>query len=137
MHPIRGVRAGFIATLVLSALMVAKHLAGWVPALDAVHMLHRLIGGPAVLAWLAHGAIGTVIWGGVFGLLDGRGPGRSWPAYGVFFGVMAWLAMMLVFLPVVGDGFFGLALGWRVAGAALALHVVYGGVLGLVYAGRE
>jgi uncharacterized protein DUF6789 len=54
---------------------------------------------------------------------------------GVTFSLIPWVLSLIVFMPLVGGGFFGLALG---AGPLpvlgnLVLHVVYGAVLGQVY----
>jgi hypothetical protein len=46
----------------------------------------------------------------------------------------AWFAMMLVFMPLAGHGFFGLGLGWMAPAATLVLHLIYGAVLAAVYA---
>lgn len=53
------------------------------------------------------------------------------------FGVIAWLAMMIVFMPLAGHGFFAMRLGLMAAVATLLLHLIYGLVLGLVYGKSE
>jgi hypothetical protein len=64
-------------------------------------------------------------------------PHLSGPGWrrGLLFAPIPWVASLLVFLPVVGGGFFGVALG---AGPLpivgnLVLHLVYGGTLGALY----
>ena len=52
---------------------------------------------------------------------------------GTIFGVGAWLAMMIVMMPMAGAGLFGLGLGMMTPVATLVLHVVYGLVLGGIY----
>ena len=53
---------------------------------------------------------------------------------GLIFGVLAWLVMMIVFMPVAGHGFFGLSLGIAAPVATFMQHLVFGAVLGAVYA---
>ena len=53
---------------------------------------------------------------------------------GAIFAVGAWLAMMVIVMPLAGNGLFGLGLGGIATPvAALVLHVVFGLVLGAVY----
>ena len=73
---VKGMVAGFVATIVLSALMVMKSMMGLMPQLDVITMLTKMMGGSAhAIGWIAHFMIGTVIWGGLFG-----GSTRSSPA---------------------------------------------------------
>jgi hypothetical protein len=135
----RGLIAGLIATVALSALMILKMTLGLLPEFDAVAMLagigHGYLGLPATPAvgWMAHLILGTVVWGLLFAGLQGVLPGRTALAKGLVFGVLAWLAMMIVFMPLAGAGLFALALGLPVTVATLVLHLIYGAVLGGVY----
>jgi hypothetical protein len=51
---------------------------------------------------------------------------------GLIYGVALWLVMMVVLLPLLGDGLFGTRTSGGMAPAALVLHVLYGIVLGIV-----
>lgn len=135
MHPLKGILAGCIATVVLSIVMIAKTFAHMLPAFDTIRMIHSLTGGPLISGWLGHFVIGALIWGTLFAIIYRGLPSGVGLIKGLAFGVLAWLAMMLVFLPLVGAGFFGLAIGWPVAVAALVLHLIYGSVLGISYVG--
>jgi hypothetical protein len=53
---------------------------------------------------------------------------------GLIFGAAAWLAMMIIFMPLAGHGLFGLSLGPPATVATLVLHLIYGAVLGVAYA---
>ena len=133
-----GLIAGFIATVVLSILMVAKSSMGLMPQLnpieDNVHVAHMLTGLtlPLPFGWLAHFFLGTVIWGLLYAALHASLPGAP-VVKGLIFGVLAWLAMMIVFMPLGGHGPFALSLGPQAVVATLVLHLVYGAVLGVVY----
>ncbi|TDX28352.1 hypothetical protein DFO67_11052 [Modicisalibacter xianhensis] len=76
-----GMIAGFVATIVLSAIMVIKSSMGLMPNLDPIHilaqMMHSRMGLPAkpVLGWIMHFLIGTVLWGILFALRAPRSTG--------------------------------------------------------------
>ena len=134
-----GLIAGFMATVALSILMIAKSAMGLMPQLnpfeDNVHVAHVLTGLtlPLPFGWLAHFFLGTVIWGLLYAALHASLPGAP-VVKGLIFGVLAWLAMMIVFMPLGGHGLFALSLGPQALIATLVLHLVYGAVLGVVYA---
>lgn len=134
----KGLVAGFIATLVLSALMVAKSMMGLMPELNVIEMLTQTMGASSQLAgWAVHFVIGSVVWGGLFALLAARIPGESFWLKGILFGVAAWLLMMILVMPMAGAGLFGLSLGIAAPIMTLMLHVVFGAVLGGVYAAQH
>jgi hypothetical protein len=56
-------------------------------------------------------------------------------AKGLSFGVLAWLLMMLIPLPLAGAGLFGMRMGMMAPVMTLVLHLVWGAVLGATYAG--
>jgi len=128
-----GLLAGFAATVVLSVLMVAKGMMGLIPELDVAAMLAKMMGAPLIVGWIAHFIIGTLAWGGAFAFLYDVIPGGSATLKGIAFGVAAWLGMMIVVMPMVGAGFFGMNLGLTAPVMTLALHIIYGAVLGKVY----
>lgn len=90
----------------------------------------------AVLIHFIIGIIFAVIYAYFF---EPRLPGPSWQR-GILFSFVPWFLSLVVFLPLVGGGFFGLGIG---AGPLpiignLIVHVVYGATLGTLYgpAGR-
>ena len=130
----KGLAAGLVATIVLSIIMVIKAQAGLLPAFNAIQMIAGILGAPLIAGWIGHFAIGVVLWGVLFALLYPMLPGGNGMGKGLVFGVLAWLAMMIIFMPVAGAGFFGLAIGLPVVVATLVLHLIYGAVLGATYA---
>lgn len=135
----KGILAGFIATIVLSVLMVLKSVMGMMPQVNAIKMLtgmgHGMMGMPAtpVVGWVIHFIIGTIVWGILFALLIKAIPGGSATVKGLVFGTAAWVLMMVIPMPMAGAGLFGLKLGIGAPIATLILHLVYGAVLGAVY----
>jgi uncharacterized membrane protein YagU involved in acid resistance len=134
-----GLTAGFVASAFLGILMIIKSRLGILPGLDPIHdivaIADRYTGlqFPPNLGWVGHFFIGTIVWGLVYVWLRKRLPGTP-IVKGLIFGLLAWLAMMLVFMPLAGHGFFGLGIGWVAPAATLVLHLVYGTVLAAVYA---
>ena len=130
---VAGAVAGFVATVVLSVMMVAKGMMGIMPELDVIAMLSAMMGAPAVMGWMGHFMIGTLAWGIGFAVLFDRIPGSSAIAKGVVFGIAAWLGMMVMVMPMAGAGLFGMAMGIMAPMMTLVLHVIFGAVLGAVF----
>ncbi len=128
-----GLGAGFVATLVLSALMVAKGMMGLMPDLNVIAMLSTMMGGAMIIGWLIHFLIGTVVWGGAFAMIHDHLPDGSLTAKGVVFAIGAWILMMTLVMPVAGAGLFGMKMGIMAPIMTLILHVIYGAVLGFVF----
>lgn len=134
----KGMLASLTGTIVLSAIMVMKQVAGMVPQMnpiaDLAGIAHDLTGLPnaPMVGWVLHFGIGVFIWGTLFAVLHQRIPGSNL-IKGVLFGIGAWLLMMGIFLPMAGQGLFGMSIGMVVPVMALMLHLVYGAVLGTAF----
>lgn len=130
---LKGIVAGFAATIVLSALMVMKQVMGIMPELDIAQMLTGMLGLPSVaVGWLMHFIIGSIVWGVLFAIVGSYLPGNV-VARGMLFGLAAWLMMMVAIMPMAGAGFFGMQLGVAAPMMTLVLHIIFGAVLGWVY----
>jgi hypothetical protein len=130
----KGIIAGFVATVVISLIFVAFNALGVFPELDIVHLIDQLGSVQRGAAWVDHFIVGALLWGPIFTafnsmMLEGR---ARWQK-GLIFGVIAWVAMMVIFMPVIGAGLFGLKLGMVAPIGMLGLHLVYGLVLGIVF----
>lgn len=130
---IHGLIAGFLATLVMSALMVAKTKMGIMPELNPIHMMSEMMGGTTAMGWMAHFAIGTIAWGAGFAIVNSMIPGKGQITKGIIFGIAAWLMMMVAVMPMSGEGLFGLNIGIMAPVMTLMLHVIFGVVLGKTY----
>lgn len=128
----KGLLAGFAATLVLSALMVMKTLMGLMPQLDVIGMLSEMLGVTRFGGWVAHFLVGTILYGGTIAVLGRSLPGGS-VAAGLLLGAGGWLMMMIVMMPMAGQGWFGMKLGVMAPLMTLMLHLIFGAVLGWVY----
>ncbi|MEO6783472.1 MAG: DUF6789 family protein [Bradyrhizobium sp.] len=131
----KGVLAGFVATIVLSAIMLMKQAMGVMPQLNPIEMITTMAGASTPLVgWIGHFVIGAILWGVIYAWLDPRLPGPHW-IRGMIFATGAWFIMMVIMMPMAGAGFFGanLGLGMKAPVATLMLHWIYGAVLGGVY----
>jgi uncharacterized membrane protein YagU involved in acid resistance len=131
----RGMLAGLAATVVLSLLMVMKAMMGLMPQLDIAKMLAGTTGSPDMpfIGWILHFAIGIVGYGVAIAMLDSKLPGTSRVGHGVMLGVIGWLIMMVVLMPMVGAGPFAINMGIMAPMMTLVLHLIFGAVLGGVY----
>lgn len=114
-------------------MMVAMTMMGVMPQLDVIAMLSAMMGGPAIVGWLAHFMIGTLASGGGFAVLYRLIPGGTALMKGIAFGIAAWLGMMVMVMPVAGAGLFGMAFGIMEPMMTLVLHIIFGTVLGTVF----
>lgn len=131
----KGIAAGVVATTLLSLIMLAKSMLGLPGRFDMIEMLTIMLGvrdNPAV-GWILHFVIGALLWGGLFAWLEPRLPGDRHPKRGIVFGILAWLVLMIVLMPMSGAGLFALQIGAAAPLITLALHVFYGAILGWVY----
>ena len=131
-----GLLAGFVATVVLSAMMIAKGMMGVMPELDVAAMIGNMMGASVGVGWIVHFMIGTIAWGVGFAVLYGMIPGSSAVVKGVMFGIAAWLGMMILVMPMAGAGLFGMNFGIMAPIMTLVLHIIFGAVLGAVYKTR-
>lgn len=130
----KGIIAGFVATLVLSLIFVTFNAMGVLPQLDIVTLIDRLGSIGRIAAWVDHFIVGMFLWGPIFAGLDST-MDPKWPRWqkGLIFGVIAWFLMMIIFMPVVGGGLFGLQIGIMEPIGMLGMNLVYGLVIGVVY----
>jgi hypothetical protein len=133
---IKGTIAGGVATAALSALMLLIGATGFEPQLELTRVLLALLDEPPsqyALGWTLHVIIGSVVLGGLFAYIEPRLGADTHAKSGVLYGIIAWLVVMLVFLPAVGAGYFGFQISLFAPLVMLGLQVLYGGVLGWTY----
>lgn len=97
---------------------------------------NRLIDAGLADVYLAAGIYlaGGLLWAALYILVEPRLTGPAWRR-GVVFAMLPALVSLVVVLPLLGGGLFGLALGAGPLPAIgnVLLHVVYGAILGVVY----
>ena len=116
-----GIVAGFVATLILSALH------------EPLTLVTEAVGVRTPVAGLLfHFFVGTLLWGGAFGFMHDFLPGSSW-LRGVIFSAAAALVVFVAIAPFSGAGLFCLKLGVYAPLIVLAFHLAYGAILGAIY----
>lgn len=130
----KGVEAGFIATIVISLLMLVQQAAGVAPAFNLITLITAATNMPdyVAISWIVHFVVGVGLWGVGFAAFSPHLPGPHW-LRGLIFGAFAWFVMMVVFLPAAGMPVFAKGLGTTIPVVALMLHLVYGAVIGESY----
>ena len=129
----KGMVAGFVATLALTALLMLKSTMDLAPHLNIIRLHTQLGSIGTVAAWMDHFIVGTLVWGLLFGAFDAIYEKGAYWLKGVIFGVFAWLMMMVLFMPMAKAGFFGSKIGIEAPLVTLLYHLVYGVVLGITY----
>jgi MFS family permease len=130
----KGVIAGFLATTVLSAIMLLFNAAGVLPQLDIVEHIDKLGSIQRAAAWVDHYIVGTLLWGPIFAAFDAT-TSETRPRWqkGLMFGVITWFLMMIIFMPVIGAGLFGWRLGLIEPVGMLGMNLIYGLVIGVAF----
>jgi len=130
-----GMIAGLVATLVLSLLMVMKGMMGLMPDMNVIAMLAKQMGSGAAMGWAAHFMIGVIGYGLAYALVFSKLPFGGHMLRGLTLGVVGWLVMMVMVMPMMGAGLFGLQMpsAMMVPVATLMLHAIFGIVLGAVF----
>jgi hypothetical protein len=133
-HSWKGVISGFFATIILSAIFVFFNAIGVLPQLDIVSLIDRLGSIGRAAAWVDHFIAGALLWGPIFAGFDAT-TAESRPRWqkGLMFGVITWFLMMVIFMPVVGGGLFGLKIGIVEPIGMFAMNLIYGLAMGVIF----
>ena len=133
--------AGLCGSAAHSGLMLLKSQMGWLPSFqpyqDLQQALSQLTGSSVnpLIPWALSFLNGSVLLGFLFGRIYRLLPGESGAAKGFVFGVLGWLAMGLVFFPMLGRGLFatGAGLGFQPAVFSLLMLLAYSVIMGVIY----
>jgi uncharacterized membrane protein YagU involved in acid resistance len=139
MNVARAAIAGLVGTAAMTALLLVEPSIG-LPKIAIGQVLSTSLGlttahlaiGPA-LGWCLHFAIGMVLAVIYAGALDERLPGAP-IVRGMLYGAMVFVVAQVVFMPLVGGGFFSRGDLELITGSLLG-HLLYGGVIGWSYHG--
>jgi hypothetical protein len=131
----KGITAGLVATLAVTAALAVNAVTGLLPSLNFIALVNGTLHAPpnALAGWIVHGTAAAVAGGAVYAWLEPRLEADHPVKRGILYGVALWLASMLLFMPAAGAGAFGLRIGAHAPIAALFLHLGYGALLGWLY----
>lgn len=133
MHYIyKGMAAGLFAALAVGILLTINAQVGFLPELDFVSLIGSMTGIGTVGGWVLHFAAAAIM-GGLFAWLDPDLPGDNLRQRGMIFASLFWTLMVLLILPLGGLGFLGFGEGPMLPLTLLALHLIFGAVLGGTY----
>jgi uncharacterized membrane protein YagU involved in acid resistance len=128
--------AGLLATFAMTVIMLMAPLMG-MPEMNIGRMLGGFMGVPSFVGWAGHFMIGVVLAVAYGQFFAARLPGAPW-VRGILYGLIPWLMSQVIINPMMGAGVFASltpAPALMVMGSLLG-HMVYGAVLGPVYARR-
>jgi len=127
---------GIAGTIVMTLMMmyVAPMLTG--QPMDIAAMLGGMLGG-YTMGMIAHIMMGVVIFPIAYVIAYDVFPGSP-IVKGLSFGVVLWIAAVVMVMPMAGAGFMMANIGGMMAVmAALMGHLVYGGLLGALAGGER
>lgn len=124
--------AGLIATIVISVLMLLKSALGIMPELSVPAIIAQILGvdDAPLLGWTVHLLVGTVIYAFALTKIDSNFPTEGKISNGIVTGSIGWIFMMAILMPLAGADVFGIELGIEVPFVTLAMHLMFGAVLG-------
>ena len=132
----KAIAGGFVGTILLTLMMrfVAPVMTG--QRIDMPGKLGDMTGMGPIAGMIMHFLIGSVIFGLSYAFVLFRFlPGAPW-LKGVLSGVIFWLGLQVVMMPMIGGGFFSSRMGGaKIVVAALIAHLVYGATLGGIAGG--
>ena len=134
--------AGACGAAAHSSLMAFKSRMGLLPSFQPYeslqNALHELIGSEVhpIAVWLLSFVSGATLVGFLFARLYRLLPGKRGAVKGLIFGLLGWAMMGLILFPLLGLGLFAVDVGRGIAPAlfSLAMLLIYGVVMGMVYA---
>jgi len=135
------VAAGLCGNAAHSTVMFVKRWMGWLPTFhpyrDLQHGLSDWLGGAVhpTVPWVMSFVNGTLVLGILFRSTYHLLPGHNAVVKGFVFGIMGWIAMGLLYFPILGRGPFAshLELGALPAAFSLAMVLAYSVFMGIAF----
>jgi uncharacterized membrane protein YagU involved in acid resistance len=132
----KAIAGGLVGTILLTLMMkfVAPMMTG--VTMDVPEKLGAMIGMGPIAGLIMHLLNGSVIFGLIYAFVFFRFlPGAPW-LKGLLSGVIFWLGLEIVGMPMMGGGLFSSRMGGvKIVVAALIAHLVYGATLGGIAGG--
>lgn len=130
-----GFYSGIVATLFTGGMLLMKNALHVIPQLHVARAISALLGMhdsllPGVVAIFV---LGVVVFGGLFAAYATKIPVRSYLGKSLLCAAAMWVLWTAVFMPLTGEGFFGLNGGVVVPFGALVLSIVYWLILGMSF----
>ncbi|QOZ44231.1 hypothetical protein XH89_12580 [Bradyrhizobium sp. CCBAU 53340] len=137
----KSIAAGLCGNAAHSAVMFLKRWMGWLPTFhpyrDLQHGLSDWLGGTVhpTVPWVMSFVNGTLVLGILFRSTYHLLPGHNAVVKGFVFGIIGWIAMGLLYFPILGRGPFAarLELGVLPAAFSLAMVLAYSVFMGIAF----
>jgi hypothetical protein len=133
MHPKvgRSMLGGFLGTVVMTAMM---YIVGPMMGLkmDIAQMLGSMLGNNWWAGMMMHFVNGTVIFPLIYAYLLYQWLPGGPTVKGTTWGIVLWLLALAMVMPMMGGGFFSVAMGGMMAAFGSLIGLLYGNILGAV-----
>jgi uncharacterized membrane protein YagU involved in acid resistance len=127
----RAITGGFVGTILLTIMMrfVAPMMTG--QRMDMAGKLGEMTGMGPIAGMIMHFFVGSVVFALIYAFVLFRFlPGAPWQK-GLLSGLLFWLGLEILMMPMIGGGFFSWRMGgMKIVAATLIAHLVYGAALG-------
>ena len=136
-NPVRAMAGGLAGTIVMTAMMyMVAPMMGL--RMDIAEMLGSMLGNNWMAGMMMHFVNGTIIFPLIYTyLLYAWLPGSP-TVKGTAWGVILWVLAQVVVMPMMGGGFFSMAMGGMMAAVgSLIGHLLYGSILGAIAGAPE
>ena len=139
MHPnvVRSMIGGFAGALVMTAMMyMVAPMMG--VRMDIAQMLGSMLGNNWTAGMMMHFVNGTIIFPLIYAYLLYQWLPGGPTMKGTAWGVILWLLAQVMVMPMMGAGFFSMAMGGMMAAmGSLIGHLLYGSILGAIAGAPE
>jgi hypothetical protein len=139
MHPnvIRSMIGGFLGTLMMTIMMyMVAPMMG--VRMDIAQMLGSMLGNSWTAGMMMHFVNGTIIFPLVYAYLLYQWLPGGPTLKGTTWGVILWVLLQVIVMPMMGGGFFSMAMGGMMAVmGSLIGHLLYGSILGVTAGAPE
>jgi uncharacterized membrane protein YagU involved in acid resistance len=125
----KAIIAGLVGTLIMTAVGVWLAPMMGIPPMNPADMLAQQMGGNALLGWIGHLMIGTIL-AIIYAAVSPRLPG-PYPLRGALYGIAPFLVAQIVVMPMMGMPLFSGSV--PMAMGSLIGHLIYGAAIGAVY----
>jgi uncharacterized membrane protein YagU involved in acid resistance len=133
----RSVLGGFVGTLVMTTMM---YMVGPMMGLkmDIAQMLGSMLGNNWWAGMMMHFVNGTIIFPLIYAYLLYQWLPGGPTIKGTTWGIVLWLVAQTIVMPMMGGGFFSVAMGGMMAAmGSLIGHLLYGSLLGAIAGAPE
>jgi hypothetical protein len=139
MHPNvgRAMFGGFVGTVVMTGMMyMVAPMMGL--KMDIAQMLGSMLGNNWWAGMMMHFVNGTIIFPRIYAYLLYQWLPGGPTVKGTCWGVVLWFLAQTVVMPMMGGGFFSMAMGGMMAAmGSLIGHLLYGSILGAIAGAPE